>query len=33
MTWIERLVLWTLMLAVGISIFIITGCQMPLRTF
>jgi hypothetical protein len=33
MNWIERLVLWTLVLAVGVSIFTITGCQMPLRTW
>lgn len=31
MNWIERTVLWTLVLALGISIFTITGCQVPLR--
>jgi hypothetical protein len=33
MNWIERIVVWTMILAVGISIFTITACQMPLRTF
>jgi hypothetical protein len=31
MNWIERIVLWSLVLAIGISILTITGCQAPLR--
>jgi hypothetical protein len=32
MNWIERLVFWVLILAIGIAFFTVIGCQLPLRT-
>lgn len=31
MNWLERIVVWSLVLAIGISIFTITACQVPMR--
>jgi hypothetical protein len=31
MNWLERIVVWSLVLAIGISIFTITACQVPVR--
>lgn len=31
MNWLERIVVLTLILATGVAIFTITGCQVPLR--
>lgn len=28
---LEHLVVWSLVLAIGIAIFTITGCQLPMR--